>query len=273
MGIWRSKTAVYAQDKWAATNNFTLTYGLRLDIPVFFDTPMENKDFNDWAAKHNYDLKTNRSLSFAPMVSPRVGFRWDINNDRRFILRGGAGVFTGRIPFVWVSNNFSGTGVQISSYDSNYSNTKGLELILDPNKQESNAQKLGAITGNQDVAVCSKNFKFAQNLRLNLGFDFDLLGINWTAVILLFKLLVFSPIISFYVIERFFRSNFELTTKNFRAYVAAEVTFCPLCVFKIIWKLESILLVNFQVVIESPSLSGCLESLAALGQVPAKLLA
>ena len=172
---------IYAQDKWAATNNFTLTYGLRLDIPVFFDTPMENKDFNDWAAKHNYDLKTNRSLSFAPMVSPRVGFRWDINNDRRFILRGGAGVFTGRIPFVWVSNNFSGTGVQISSYDSNYSNTKGLELILDPNKQESNAQKLGAITGNQDVAVCSKNFKFAQNLRLNLGFDFDLLGINWTA--------------------------------------------------------------------------------------------
>ncbi len=169
----------YAQDKWAASNNFTLTYGLRLDIPVFFDTPAENKDFNDLAVKKGWDLKTNRSLSFSPMFSPRVGFRWDINNDRRFILRGGAGIFTGRIPFVWISNNFSGTGVQISSYDTK--NTKGLELILDPNKQEQNAEKLKATSGNQDVAVCSKNFKFAQNLRLNLGFDFNALGINWTA--------------------------------------------------------------------------------------------
>ena len=169
----------YAQDKWAASNNFTLTYGLRLDIPVFFDTPAENKDFNDLAVKKGWDLKTNRSLSFSPMLSPRVGFRWDINNDRRFILRGGAGIFTGRIPFVWISNNFSGTGVQISSYDTK--NTKGLELILDPNKQEQNAEKLKASSGNQDVAVCSKNFKFAQNLRLNLGFDFNVLGINWTA--------------------------------------------------------------------------------------------
>ena len=174
----------YAQDKWAASNNFTLTYGLRLDIPVFFDTPAENKDFNELAEKKGWDLKTNRSLSFSPMLSPRVGFRWDINNDRRYILRGGVGIFTGRIPFVWVSNNFSGTGLQLSSYDSNHmskDNKEKLELILDPNKQEQNAQMMAAASGSQDVAVCSKNFKFAQNLRLNLGFDFEALGINWTA--------------------------------------------------------------------------------------------
>ncbi len=171
----------YAQDKWAASNNFTLTYGLRLDIPVFFDTPAENKDFNDLSDKMGWGLKTNDKLKFSPMLSPRVGFRWDINNDRRFILRGGAGVFTGRIPFVWVSNNFSGTGLQISSYDSNNSSTKGLQLILDPTKQEQNAQYMTAASGSQDVAVCGKNFKFAQNLRLNLGFDFNLFGIDWTA--------------------------------------------------------------------------------------------
>ena len=171
----------YAQDKWAATNNFTLTYGLRLDVPVFFDTPVENKDFNELSEKMGWGLKTNDKLKFSPMVSPRVGFRWDINNDRKFILRGGAGVFTGRIPFVWVSNNFSGTGLQLSSYDSSNSTTKGLELILDPNKQNANADKMKVTAGNQDVAVCGKNFKFAQNLRFNLGFDFEALGINWTA--------------------------------------------------------------------------------------------
>lgn len=101
----------YAQDKWNASNNFTLTYGLRLDIPVFFDTPMENAEFNALSEKMGWGMKTNDKLNFSPMVSPRVGFRWDINNDRKFILRGGAGVFTGRIPFVWVSNNFSGTGL------------------------------------------------------------------------------------------------------------------------------------------------------------------
>ena len=171
----------YAQDKWDATNNFTLTYGLRLDVPVFFDTPVENKDFNELSEKMGWGLKTNDKLKFSPMVSPRVGFRWDINNDRKFILRGGAGVFTGRIPFVWVSNNFSGTGLQLSSYDSSNSTTKGLELILDPNKQNANADKMKVTAGNQDVAVCGKNFKFAQNLRFNLGFDFEALGINWTA--------------------------------------------------------------------------------------------
>ena len=149
-----------------------MTYGLRLDIPVFFDTPVENPEFNALSEKMGWGLKTNDKLSFSPMLSPRVGFRWDINNDRKYILRGGAGVFTGRIPFVWVSNNYSGTGLQLSSYDSNNSTVKGLELILDPNKQNANADKMKASAGNQDMCI-DKNFKFAQTLRVNLGFDFE----------------------------------------------------------------------------------------------------
>ena len=97
----------YAQDKWDATENFQLTYGLRVDVPIFPDTPAENAPFNAYAAEKGWDVKTNHRLSSSPMWSPRVGFRWDINNDRRFILRGGIGIFTGRIPFVWISNNFS----------------------------------------------------------------------------------------------------------------------------------------------------------------------
>lgn len=106
----------YVQDKWDVTDSFQLTYGLRMDMPLFFDTPTENAKFNEWAAGKGYGFKTNQKLASTPMWSPRVGFRWDIEKNRKYILRGGIGVFTGRIPFVWLSNNFTNTGVQTSSY-------------------------------------------------------------------------------------------------------------------------------------------------------------
>lgn len=168
----------YAQDKWNVNRNFQLTYGMRFDIPLFFDTPTENAPFNEWAAANGYDLKTNRKLASKLMVSPRLGFRWDIAGDKRYILRGGAGIFTGRIPFVWLSNNFTNTGIQMESYY--VKNNKDVSLILDPNRQSENADNLKA-SGNQVINVFDKDFKFAQNFRLNLGFDFEALGINWTA--------------------------------------------------------------------------------------------
>ena len=168
----------YVQDKWDATSNFQLTYGLRMDIPVFFDTPTENTTFNSWAESHGYGYRTNQKLSSTPMWSPRVGFRWDIKQNTKYILRGGIGIFTGRIPFVWLSNNFSNTGIQTSSYSA--SKNANVQLILDPNQQTTNANNLKA-GGSQLINVFDKNFKFTQTLRLNLGFDFRALGIDWTA--------------------------------------------------------------------------------------------
>lgn len=168
----------YVQDKWDVTDSFQLTYGLRMDMPLFFDTPTENAKFNEWAAGKGYGFKTNQKLASTPMWSPRVGFRWDIEKNRKYILRGGIGVFTGRIPFVWLSNNFTNTGVQTSSYSAK--NNSAVQLIMDPNKQTLNADNLKA-TGSQLINVFDKDFKFTQTMRVNLGFDFNLLGIDWTA--------------------------------------------------------------------------------------------
>ena len=149
-----------------------------MDIPIIMDTPTANEPFAQYAETKGWNVKTNQRLASSPLFSPRVGFRWDIKKDRRFILRGGAGVFTGRIPFVWISNNYSNTGIQVSSFNVNA--PTGLNLLLDPNGQEANANKLKAL-GSQTINVYDRNFKYAQNLRFNLGFDFNILGINWTA--------------------------------------------------------------------------------------------
>lgn len=179
----------YAQDKFNVTPNFELTYGLRMDIPLFFDTPTENAEFNASAAKQGWNVVTNHKLSSTPMWSPRVGFRWNIEKEHNMILRGGAGIFTGRIPFVWLSNNFTNTGIQTSVYNvygssglkegkQNTGKLSEVSLIVDPYKQSENAEKLG--TSNQAINVFDKDFKFTQNLRLDLALDFTLAGIDFT---------------------------------------------------------------------------------------------
>ena len=176
---------LYAQDQYHVSNDLDLTIGLRLDIPLFFDAPAENAPFNAFATSQGWNYKTNTRLNSNPLFSPRLGFRWNVRDLNRYIVRGGIGIFTGRIPFVWLSNNFANTGIQISSYrvgvtSGNPDATKELALILDPGKQMQNAGKLTA-SGSQSINVFDKNFRFPQNLRADIALDFVLGGIDWTA--------------------------------------------------------------------------------------------
>lgn len=171
----------YLQDRWDITNNFNLTYGLRIDMPLMFDTPEENAEFNSYAASQGWNLKTNHKISSSPMWSPRLGFRWDVLNNNKLIIRGGTGIFTGRVPYVWISNNFSNTGVQQLSY-STYS-TDNINFILNPDEVYNNlpASASGAPAQSaQTINVFNKKFKFSQQWRSDLAVDAKLLGINWT---------------------------------------------------------------------------------------------
>lgn len=111
------QAALYAQDEWVPNPRLTLTYGLKVDFPLYFNTPakmQENIDRNKGGYQPDnqyYDenatpVKLN-SLTFptqAPLFSPRIGFNYDLRGDGRQKLRGGTGVFTGRFPFVWIGN-------------------------------------------------------------------------------------------------------------------------------------------------------------------------
>ncbi|MGB5499226.1 MAG: TonB-dependent receptor, partial [Maribacter sp.] len=111
----------YLQDEWSATDNFKLTYGVRFDKPLYFDTAekiRENIDRKGTYQPDNVYFNPNTGENTAIdseqlpssdwLISPRLGINWDIKGDNTLQLRGGTGVFTGRLPFVWIGNQVQG---------------------------------------------------------------------------------------------------------------------------------------------------------------------
>jgi len=104
----------YAQDEFEVSSRFSLTYGVRLDMPMYFSDPVDNPFSRSLNAVDQEGNSRSFDQSETPgtklMFSPRVGFNWAATEDRSLQLRGGTGIFTGRIPFVWGGNNYSNPG-------------------------------------------------------------------------------------------------------------------------------------------------------------------
>ncbi|MCG9793572.1 TonB-dependent receptor [Flavobacterium algicola] len=116
--------ALYAQDDWNITETFKLALGLRIDKPLYFNTSDMIQKYID---TDNGASRTNSTLYYNPQTganeqlisttlpsnkllwSPRLGFNWDVTGDKTTQLRGGTGIFTGKLPFVWLGNQVSGS--------------------------------------------------------------------------------------------------------------------------------------------------------------------
>lgn len=99
---------VYAQDEINASPNMKVTLGLRVDKPIYPEQPLENPAISalslydkDGSLTHYTTGKWPKSTIY---WSPRIGFRWDAEGNKSLIVRGGTGLFTGRIPFVLLTN-------------------------------------------------------------------------------------------------------------------------------------------------------------------------
>ena len=99
-----SKLGIYGQEEWNATDNFKLTAGLRLD-GLFFNNSdlMTNNAIKelDYNGRH---IDTGKWPGAQVSVSPRIGFVYDIMGDKSLKLRGGTGLFSGRLPLVFFTN-------------------------------------------------------------------------------------------------------------------------------------------------------------------------
>ncbi|MEL7834528.1 TonB-dependent receptor [Fodinibius sp. Rm-B-1B1-1] len=128
VGQW----AVYAQDKWAVKDNLTLTFGLRMDLPLYFNTKEKIREnierVGGYAPDLTYYDEDGNPIQFDhtklpdqdPLFSPRFGFNWDVFSDQTLQLRGGSGLFAGRLPFVWIGNQVANPGAgfyQVTSPD------------------------------------------------------------------------------------------------------------------------------------------------------------
>ena len=168
--------AFYVQDKWDLNNNLNLTSGLRLDIPTGLNSPTSNPEFNRSAYAIENDVRVGEIPSTKFMWSPRVGFRWYTNDSHNMLLRGGVGLFTGRVPFVWLSNAWNNTGMEM----------KGTTLRTAghiPSLQHYGTNAYGAAmsappgsASKPTINTISKKFKYPQVLRANLAMETILPG-------------------------------------------------------------------------------------------------
>lgn len=106
--------AFYVQDEFPLSENFNLTYGVRADLPMYLNDLVDNPFSRSLSALDENGSPEVVDQGKLPdskfLFSPRAGFNWDINGDRSTQLRGGTGIFTGRVPFVWIGNNISNPG-------------------------------------------------------------------------------------------------------------------------------------------------------------------
>jgi hypothetical protein len=153
---------IYAQDEWTVSPTLKITAGVRFDIPQYTDKPNYNRAFDSTFTARGYSLSTDKLPNSYVAASPRIGFNWAIDEERNNQLRGGVGIFSGRFPFVWVSNQYSNTGVDFYSVT-----TAPSGFIADPNGQPRIAKGLPSA----EVDITDQNFKAPSILRTNLAWD------------------------------------------------------------------------------------------------------
>ncbi len=169
--------SVYAQDKYHVTDNFRLTYGLRLDYDAFPTTLQQNPNVPDLTFQQGIHVDPSVLPKNRVQMSPRAGFNWDVNGDQTTQVRGGTGLFTGTVPFVWISNQASNNGVLFGSYTivkgaAGNTPAQNQQLIFNPSITANHpAPGTGAANTSYELDIADPNLKYPKIWRTNLAVD------------------------------------------------------------------------------------------------------
>ena len=189
---------LYVQDDWNITDNFKLNFGVRGD-GLFFDNSqlMTNNAILEYNMGGNI-VNTGEWPTSRIQASPRVGFTWNVTDD--FTVRGGSGLFQGRLPLVFFTNMPQNAGMIQSSFNKRgYSASivdgalvyddatlAHLQALMKPNGTvitdvNEMVQALGLNTTvtpedgqlSGDINGVDPNFRMPQIWKSMLGFDWD----------------------------------------------------------------------------------------------------
>ncbi|WP_206025990.1 TonB-dependent receptor [Hymenobacter metallicola] len=174
----------FAQDEFSIRPNLKVTVGIRTDIPIVNTEIARNEQAANLTFRNGEKLETDRVQKTRALWSPRVGFNWDVNDDQKTQLRGGTGVFTGRVPYVYISNQASNNGVQFGTYrsttvpgnntDTNPNNNT--RPVVFSNDVNANLPADATAAASYNLALTDPNFRFPQVWRTNLAIDQRLPG-------------------------------------------------------------------------------------------------
>jgi hypothetical protein len=181
--------SLYGQDEITVNQKLRLTLGLRADLPSYLDIPeiqthplVANLKFQDSMQLNTGTLPKNRV-----MWSPRLGFNYDVKGDRSLQLRGGTGIFTGRVPTVWIVAQSGDAGllqftqtIETASANRNNPSTYQTPGPFNPNPyyyvpgQPGNPTQAFPKPGTSipsTISAIDPNFKFPQTWKSSLGID------------------------------------------------------------------------------------------------------
>lgn len=175
--------SLYLQDNISWSERFRMSIGARFELPSY---PSLKDNYNadyynlDFGGRHfRTDNVPKASVSF----SPRIGFNWDITGERKYILRGGTGLFVGRMPFVWLVSAVGNSGMGQTSYVATTTNGNTLPSITvygqtTPSQEEMLSQ-IGAV-GSTSIpsgpTILSDDLRMPKTWKGSLAFDAKLPG-------------------------------------------------------------------------------------------------
>ena len=178
----------YIQDQFSPTPRLTLTVGVRLDVPYLNDPPDYNRSLDSITAKADGltcpadtlgvttgapcgGINTSSVPSGNAQFAPRMGINYDVHGDGSFYLRGGIGVFTGRPPYVFVTNAYGNTGVTFGRVACTTAGTIPT-FAFDINNMPTQCAGAAALAPPAaSVVFYDPSFRYPQDMRVTFGID------------------------------------------------------------------------------------------------------
>ncbi|HUP20018.1 MAG TPA: carboxypeptidase regulatory-like domain-containing protein [Gemmatimonadota bacterium] len=158
--------SIYGQTEYRGFENVVLTGGLRYDVPFMLDDAIRNPPVEQLGRT------TSEMPSGNGVLSPRLGFNWDVNGEGITQVRGGVGLFTGRQPFVWLSNLYTNTGLFSGTLTCSGDNVP--TFTLDPNSQPNACGSASPSFPTPAVNTVDPDFEFPSVWRFDAAVDREL---------------------------------------------------------------------------------------------------
>jgi len=159
----------YVQDQYNVSDKLKVTVGLRNAIVSFTQTSLENPAISAMTFSEGKKYKTSVMPSTQVLWEPRFSFNYDVFGNAKTQIRGGSGVFTGRPPYVFISNQVGNNGVLTGYIDTDNSGAAKYGFTADPNKYF--IPSTPTLPSTFDIALTDQNYKFPQVWKTNIAID------------------------------------------------------------------------------------------------------